>query len=173
MLSLSLEAIMNEQIGKEAYSSNLYLAMASWAETKGYEGIAAWFYAQAEEEHMHMLKFIHFINEKGGKAIIPSLEKPPIDFTDVNTAFTETLKHENFITVSINEIMHIAVEDKDFSSQNWLQWFVYEQTEEEAAVRRILDKLNILGTYNMYLFDKDIMSLRTPAGKTGAAGTAV
>ena len=169
MLSLRLESIMNEQIGKEAYSSNLYLAMASWAETKGYEGIANWFYAQAEEEHLHMLKFIHFINEKGGKAIIPQLEKPPIDFIDVNTAFAETLKHENYITASINEIMHIAVEDKDFSSQNWLQWFVFEQTEEEAAVRRIIDKLNILGAHNMYLFDKDIMSLRVPAGSTAPA----
>jgi len=167
MLSTRLESIMNEQIGKEAYSSNLYLAMASWAETKGYEGIANWFYAQAEEEHLHMLKFIRFINEKGGKAIIPQLEKPPVDFTDVNNAFSETLKHENFITKSINEILHIAVEEKDFSSQNWLQWFVFEQTEEEASVRRIIDKLNLLGPQNMYLFDKDIMSLRTPAASTG------
>ena len=61
----------------------------------------------------------------------------------------------------------MAVEEKDFSSQNWLQWFVFEQTEEEAAVRRILDKLNLLGAHNMYLFDKDIMALRTPAGNTG------
>ncbi|MDD3876741.1 MAG: ferritin [Bacteroidales bacterium] len=166
MLSKKLEKIMNEQIEKEGYSSNLYLAMASWAETMGYEGIADWFYAQAEEEHMHMLKFIRFINEKGGKAIIPSFKKPPVDFSTVNKAFAETLKHEQFITSSINEILHVAVEDKDFSSQNWLQWFVSEQTEEEASVRRIIDKLNILGEHNMYLFDRDIMSLRVPAGGT-------
>jgi len=162
MLSNKLESIMNEQIGKEAYSSNLYLAMASWAETQGYEGIANWFYAQAEEEHMHMLKFIRFINEKGGKAIIPALEMPPASFPDVKHIFVEALKHEQYITASINEIMHVAVEEKDFSSQNWLQWFVAEQTEEEASVQRIIDKLNILGAHNMYLFDRDIMSLRTP-----------
>jgi len=162
MLSTKLEKIMNEQIGKEAYSSNLYLAMASWAETQGYEGIANWFYAQAEEEHLHMLKFIRFINEKGGKAIIPELEKPPVDFPDVKHIFTEALKHEQYITSSINEILHIAIEDKDFSSQNWLQWFVAEQTEEESSVQRIIDKLNILGQHNMYIFDRDIMSLRAP-----------
>lgn len=163
MLTSKLESIMNEQISKEAFSSNLYLAMASWAETQGYEGIANWFYAQAEEEHLHMLKFIRFINEKGGKAIMPAIEKPESVFPDVKHLFTEALKHEQFITASINEIMHVAVEDKDFASQNWLQWFVAEQREEEASVQRIIDKLNILGAHNMYLFDKDIMSLRTPA----------
>jgi len=171
MLSSRLEAIMNEQIGKEAYSSNLYLAMASCAEFKGFEGIANWFYAQAEEEHLHMLKFIRFINEKGGRAIIPALEMPPTDFQDPNVAFATVLKHEMYITSSINEILYIAIEEKDFSSQNWLQWFVSEQTEEEAAVRRIIDKLNILGGQNLYLFDKDIMSLRAPSGTTGAGAT--
>jgi len=166
MLSEKLEKIMNEQIEKEAYSSNLYLSMASWAETQGYEGVADWFYAQAGEEHMHMLKFVRFINEKGGKAIIPSLEKPPVDYPDINFIFNEALKHEKFITASINDIMHVAVEDKDFASQNWLQWFVAEQLEEETSVQRIIDKLNLLGAHNMYMFDRDIMSLR------GAAGTA-
>ncbi|OQA00314.1 MAG: Ferritin [Bacteroidetes bacterium ADurb.Bin408] len=163
MLSKKLETIMNEQIGKEAFSSNLYLAMASWAETQGYEGIANWFYAQAEEEHLHMLKFIRFINEKGGKAILPAIEKPESVFHDVKFLFTEALKHEQFISNSINEIMHVAVEEKDFASQNWLQWFIFEQREEEASVQRILDKLNILGAHNMYLFDRDIMSLRAPS----------
>jgi len=166
MLSTNLEKIMNEQIEKEAFSSNLYLSMASWAETQGYEGIADWFYAQAEEEHMHMLKFLRYVNERGGKAIISALEKPVADFPDVKFLFQEALKHEQFITDSINKIYKLALEENDFSAQNWLQWFIAEQAEEEASVQRILDKLNILGAHNMYMFDRDIMSLRGNAADT-------
>lgn len=161
MISKRLELLMNEQVEKEAFSSNLYLSMASWAETEGYEGIAAWFYAQAEEEREHMLKFIHYINERGGKAVIPALEKPAADFPDVKFVFEESLKHEKYITGEINNIYKVALEENDYASQNWLQWFIAEQFEEETSVQNIIDKLNLMGAHNMYIFDRDIMSMRT------------
>ena len=74
MLTKKIEDILNLQVEREAYSSNLYLAMASWGEVKGYSGVAQWLYAQADEERMHMLKFIEYINDRGGHAIISALE---------------------------------------------------------------------------------------------------
>jgi ferritin len=64
--------------------------------------------------------------------------------------------------------MALTLELKDFSSYNWIQWFVNEQIEEESNVKTILDKLKLVGEANLYLFDRDIMSLRTPAAGTAA-----
>jgi ferritin len=163
MLNKKIEDICNRQIEREAFSSNLYLAMASWAETSGLSGVAEWFYAQADEERMHMLKFIKYVNERGGSAIIPALEKPSVDYTNVEDVFRDVLKHEEFITASINEIVALALDIKDFNTHNFLQWFITEQLEEEASVKGILDKVKLVGKNNMYQFDRDILSLRTPA----------
>jgi len=160
MLKKKVEDILNVQVQKEGYSSNLYLAMASWAETKGLAGVADWFYAQADEERIHMLKLIKYINERGGKAVIPEMEKPPVDYGTVQETFDKVLGHEQFVTASINEIVAVCNEEKDFTTHNWIQWFVTEQIEEEASVQAIIDKLNLVGNHNMYMFDRDIMSMR-------------
>ena len=166
MLTQKVESVLVSQIEKEAYSSNLYLAMASWAESSGFEGTAQWLYTQAEEEHLHMLKFIVYINERGGKAIISALKQPPIDYIDIRDLFEQVFKHEKYISKSINEIIGICMDEKDFSTNNWIQWFVNEQIEEEKSVKGILDKLNLIGSHSLYLFDKDIMSMRIPNAKT-------
>ncbi len=160
MVNSKIEKILNEQIEKEGFSSNLYLAMASWVETLGMNGVASWLYAQAEEEKMHMLKFISYINERGGHAIIPAFEKPASSWKDIFVMFDEVLKHEQYITDSIHKILELAVKEKDYATQNWIQWFVAEQVEEEVSAQEIVDKLNLLGKASLYLFDKDIMSLR-------------
>lgn len=161
MLSKKVEKILNDQIEKEGYSSNLYLAMASWAEKEGFGGISQWLYAQAEEERMHMLKFVAFINERGGHAIVPAFAKPPIKFEGIKKMFDQVLEHEQFITKSINEIVALSMKENDFATHNWVQWFVTEQMEEEKNAQTIIDKLNLLGDKNYYIFDRDIMSLRT------------
>jgi ferritin len=164
MLKKKVEDICNRQIEREGYSSNLYLAMAVWAETNGFSGVASWLYAQAEEEHLHMLKFIKYVNERGGKSVIPALKKPDAEYKDVEDIFREVLKHEEFITASINDIVALTLEEKDFNTHNFLQWFVLEQVEEEASVRTVLDKVRLVGKTNMYEFDRDILSLRRPSG---------
>ncbi|MGI6339741.1 MAG: ferritin [Bacteroidales bacterium] len=169
MLKEKIEDICNRQVEREGYSSNLYLAMASWAETSGYAGIAEWLYSQADEERMHMLKFIKYINERGGKAIIPAFKKPGVEYKNVDEMFREVLKHEQFITASINEIVSLTLEEKDFSTYNFLQWFVSEQVEEESSVQTIIDKLQLVGKNNMYVFDRDIMKLRTPESDAQAS----
>jgi ferritin len=163
MLKKKVEDICNRQIEREGYSSNLYIAMASWAENNGYSGVAGWLYSQSDEEKLHMMKFIKYINERGGKAVIPAFKKPGAEFKSVEDVFKEVLKHEEFVTASINEIVALTLDEKDFNTHNFLQWFVMEQVEEEASVRTILDKVRLVGKNNMYQFDRDIQSLRTPA----------
>lgn len=160
MLTKKVEEALVSQIMKEGYSSNLYLAMASWTESEGLEGISKWLYIQADEERLHMLKIVHYVNERGGKAVIPAFEKPPIEFPGVKPMFEKVLAHEEFISASINDIVAVCEAEKDFTTQNWIQWFVNEQIQEEKSSRAILDKLKILGEGNLYLFDRDILSLR-------------
>jgi len=167
MLKKKIEDICNRQVEREGYSSNLYLAMASWAETNGLSGVAAWMYSQSDEERIHMLKFIKYINERDGKAVMPAFKKPAAEFKDVEDVFNEVLKHEEFVTASINEIVALTLDEKDFNTHNFLQWFVMEQVEEEASVRILLDKLRLVGTNNLYEFDRDIVGLRKPAANAG------
>jgi len=168
MLSKKIENILNEQIEKEGYSSNLYLAMATWAEANGYAGISEWLYAQAEEEKMHMLKIIHYVSERGGHAIVPAFKEPPKDQNGIKIMFEEILKHEQYISESINQIVAATIAENDYTTQSWVQWFVTEQIEEEAQVMEIIDKLNLVGENNLYFFDRDIMSLRGTGGSSEA-----
>lgn len=167
MIKKPVEEILKRQIEREAYSSNLYLAMASWAETNGLGGVSEWMYAQAEEEKLHLLKFIKYLNERGGKAVIPAIDQPPTDFKDVQYIFEKTLEHEQFVTESINDIVEVCMDNKDFTTLNWVQWFVTEQIEEEASVSAIIDKLKLLNGNNLYMFDRDVMGMRgsTPASQ--------
>jgi ferritin len=160
MLHKKVEDICNRQVEREGYSSNLYLAMASWAENNGMSGIASWLYVQADEERLHMLKFIKYINERGGKAIVPAFKKPVAEYKSVEDVFTQVLKHEEFVSASINEIVQVTLEVKDYTTQNFLQWFVNEQIQEEASAHQILDKLRLVGKNNLYIFDRDILGLR-------------
>lgn len=166
MLSKKVEKVLNEQVEKEGYSSNLYLAMASWAEVNALEGTSKWLYAQADEERMHMLKIIGYINEKDGHAIVPSFEQPPKDYKNVQALFEEVLAHEKKVTASINNIVDVCIKENDHTTNNWIQWFITEQIEEEASVKSILDKLKLIGNGSLYLFDRDILGMRGAGGKS-------
>jgi ferritin len=160
MLPTKVEKILNEQILKEDYSSQLYLAMASWSENQGFEGVSNWLYAQSEEERLHMLKLVRYVNEREGCAVISGIERPPAEFGNIPEMFDKILAHEKYISGSINDIVAVCIAEKDYTTQNWVQWFVTEQIEEESSVKAIIDKLNLLGNKNLYMFDRDIMSMR-------------
>lgn len=161
MLSSNIEKALNKQIRIEAESSQIYLAMASWAELKGMEGVAEFMYAQTDEERMHMLKIFKFVNERGGHAIVSELEAPSTDFGSPKEMFVTLLKHEEFVSQSINELVAITLDEKDYATHNFLQWYVAEQIEEEATARTILDKINLIGDNKSgyYHFDKDIKAM--------------
>ncbi len=164
MLKNRVEDIMVAQIENEIYSANLYLSMASWAEQNGFSGVSKWMLAQSQEEIEHTKKFISYINSKGGKAVIPAVDIPPSDFEDIKDLFEATLEHEQLITSNINHIVHVTIEENDYTTNQWMQWFVTEQIEEEENVKEILDKIKLLGNSgNYYHFDNDILGMRQPA----------
>ncbi len=165
MLSKEIEKALNSQITIEAESSQVYLAMASWAETLGFEGVAAFMYAHSDEERMHMLKLVKFINERGGHAKIATLKAPPISFGSFKEMFQTLFDHEVMVSASINELVHISLQERDYATHNFLQWYVAEQIEEEALARNILDKINLIGDDKggLYLFDNDVKLLTVTA----------
>ena len=161
MLVKSIESALNNQIRIEAESSQIYLAMACWAEVKGLEGVSKFMYAQSDEEREHMLKLVKFVNERGGHAHISELNAPNVTFSSFKEMFEKLFEHEVYVSKSINELVHISLEEKDYATHNFLQWYVAEQIEEEAVARTILDKINMIGDDKggLYLFDRDIENL--------------
>jgi len=166
MLAERIENALNDQIKIEAESSQFYLAMASWAETHGLNGTAQFLYQHSDEERMHMLKLVKFVNERGGHAVVPALAQPPKDFESINKIFQNLLDHETKVTAEINKVVDICLQEKDYTTHNFMQWYVSEQIEEEALAREIMDKLNLIGADKggLYLFDRDL-SLIQPEGE--------
>jgi len=161
MLKDKIESALNEQIKIEAESSQIYLAMASWAETEGLGGTAQFLYKHSDEERMHMLKLVQYVNERGGKSIVPQLAQPEKDYKSLTNLFQTLLNHEIMVSGEINNLVEICLNEKDYTTHNFLQWYVAEQIEEEALARTIMDKLSMIGEDKggLYLFDRDIESV--------------
>lgn len=160
-MNKKVEKALNAQIEIEASSSQFYLAMASWAETQGLGGTSKFLYMHSDEERMHMLKLVRFVNERGGVAVIPKLDQPPKTFKNVTSIFESLLEHEMFVTNSINEVVDVCLKEKDYTTHNFMQWYVSEQLEEEALARNILDKLKLIGNDKggLYFFDRDLENI--------------
>lgn len=161
MLKETIDKALNLQIKIEAESSQIYLAMASWAETKGLGGTAQFLYKHSDEERMHMLKLVQYVNERGGRAIVPALAAPATEYISLTKLFQTLLDHEIMVSAEINNLVEICLEEKDYTTHNFLQWYVAEQIEEEALARSIMDKLRMIGEDKggLYLFDRDIESI--------------
>ena len=157
-MNTRVEKALNGQIEKEAVSSQFYLAMASWAETQGLNGTSKFLYTHSDEERFHMLKLVKFVNERGGQAIIPGLSLPEKNFNGIEHVFQLLLDHELAVTASINELVDICLQEKDYTTHNFIQWYVSEQLEEEALARTIIDKIKLIGNDKggLYLFDRDL-----------------
>ena len=161
MISKKIERALNQQILMEGESSQYYLSMASWAEVNGFQGTSKFLYKHAEEERMHMLKLFGYINERGGRALVPAFKAPPVDFKSIRAIFDHILNHEVKVTKSINKIVEACLAEKDYTTHNFMQWYVAEQLEEEALARTIIDKLELIGEDKggLYLFDRDLETL--------------
>ncbi|MBM4059849.1 MAG: ferritin [Planctomycetes bacterium] len=161
MLSANLTQLLNQQIGLELYSVNLYRQMAAWCDHEALVGCAAFLEAHAEEENGHYARIFRYVRETGAKAVIPALPAPPTQWQDVAAVFAATLEHEQTITRSINAIVKAAYAENDFATVGFLQWFTNEQHEEEHLFRTVLDKARIIGTEgkSLYWLDKEIGKL--------------
>lgn len=163
MLSKKMEEALNAQIVMEGYASSYYLSAASFCDHKGLAGIASFLYAHADEERMHMMKMFHYVNDCGGHAQAPALEQPPLQFGSVLELFEAILAHEQKVTASINNLVDISLQEKDYGTNQFLQWFVMEQHEEETLFRGVIDKIKLLGNDPKanYYIDKELGGMHT------------
>lgn len=144
MISKTLQDAINEQINKELFSSYLYLSMSAYFEDKNLPGFASWMRAQEAEERGHAMKFYDFLADRGGRGVLKAIDAPKTEWKDNQEVFTEVAAHEAKITASINALYELALKEKDYATQAFLQWFITEQVEEEKNVAEIVASLNMI-----------------------------
>lgn len=166
MLKPEMVKQLNKQINLEFYSSNLYLQMSAWCEEQGFEGAAMFMRKHAAEEMDHMTRLFTYVSETGALPILGTIDAPPHEFESLADVFEKTYQHECEITENINALAHQAFTNQDYSTFNFLQWYVAEQHEEEKLFNGIIDKIKLVGEDGKALFwiDKDLAEL----AKTGA-----
>ncbi len=169
MLTKSLEEAMNNQIRNELFASNQYLAMSAYFEDLSLPGFAKWMRMQAEEERDHAMKFYDFIHDRNGRARLQAIEQPLVDFTSPAEVFEKALAHEQRVSAQINAIYAQAVQENDFASQAFLNWFVTEQVEEEKNTQQVLDTLKLIGDRGdaLVMLDRELAA-REPEADAGA-----
>jgi ferritin len=143
MMTSKMEKALNEQINEELYSAYLYLAVSAWFESQNLPGFASWMKVQAREENAHAMKFFEFIHERRGRVTLKAVKEPGKEWDSPLAAFEAALEHEQYITGRINDLVNLAVTEKDHATAGFLQWFVKEQVEEEASADRIVQMLKM------------------------------
>lgn len=158
MLNERIEKELNKQLNKELFSAYLYMSMSAYFESKNFLGFANWMQKQAQEELSHAQKVYEFINERNGRVVLESIEKPQTEWDSFLSAFEDALKHEQYITASINDLVSVANEEKDYATGIFLQWFVTEQVEEEASVDNIINKLRLVkdAPSGLFMLDNEL-----------------
>lgn len=144
-ISTEIEALLNQQVKKEAHSSAIYMSMASWCSQNGFDGGSNYFMLQAEEERAHQLKIFKYLMDVGATAISPEVNHIKVDFAGFREVFEEALEQEISVTQSIKNIVAKCNKENDFITIEFLNWFLMEQREEEAKSRKALSLFDIIG----------------------------
>ena len=162
-LSKKMEKELNEQINAEMYSSYLYLSMASDLNRKALDGFSSWMKTQAQEELYHAMKLYDFVLERGGSVTLDTIEAPKTEWKSALEIFQAAYNHELLVTSLINDLVDLAIKEKDHATNNFLQWYVKEQVEEEASADEIVQKLKLIGSQGngLFMLDKE-MGARLP-----------
>ena len=155
MVNKKIEGALNQQLNAELYSSYLYLSMSAYFQSINLPGFANWMRVQAQEELVHAMKFYDFINDRGGRVALQPVEGPPTEWSSPLDAFENAYRHEQKVTGLINDLVNLAVKERDHATNIFLQWFVTEQVEEEASADEVVQKLKLMGDDGGGLFMLD------------------
>ncbi len=151
-----VEAI-NDQINAELWSAYIYYSMAAWLEDNDLPGMAAWMKAQAQEEMFHADKFFSFVTERGGKVVLTAIEAPETEWESPLAVFEHAYEHEQWVTSNINALVDLAIELKDHATNNFLQWYVAEQVEEEDNTSTVAQQIRMVeGTASLFMLDREL-----------------
>ncbi len=147
MLSQKIQDALNEQIKDEFYSAYLYLAMSAYSEATNLPGFARWMRLQGQEEVSHAMKLFDYINDRGGRALLGAIDRPPAEFKSPLDLFEQALEHERQITGKIHALYQLATQTNDYPTQVMLHWFIEEQVEEEKSASQIVAQLKLVGDH--------------------------
>ncbi|OEU51349.1 MAG: ferritin [Desulfobulbaceae bacterium S3730MH12] len=156
MISKKMNGVINGQINAELYSSYLYLSMSTWFSERSLSGFASWMRAQAQEELYHSTKMLDYLLERGGSAEFEAIDKPQCSWSSPLEVIQETADHEAKVTGLINDLVDAALAERDHATNNFLQWFVAEQVEEEASVGEVVEKMKMIGDDSAGMFAMDL-----------------
>jgi len=158
MIKEKIQDALNEQINAELYSSYLYLSMSAYFESINLKGCANWMRVQTQEELVHAMKFYDYLIERGGKVVLSSIESPPTEWPSPLAIFENAYQHEQKVTGLINELVDLAIAEKDHATNNFLQWFVSEQVEEEASADEVVQKIKLMGDARggIFMLDREL-----------------
>lgn len=158
MPSKDLHDALNEHLNKELYAAYLYLAMAAFFESTNMPGFTSWMRAQAKEEYSHAMKFWQYVTDRGGKVTLLAIDQPPSKYRSPLDAFQQALAHEQEVSEAINKLYGRAVDERDYASEVFLQWFVSEQVEEEKNAQQIVDTLKMVGedSASLLMIDREM-----------------
>jgi ferritin len=155
MISKSLQDALNEQINFELFSAYLYLSMSAHFESQNLSGFANWMRVQYQEETGHAMKFYKYVFDRGGGVTLKALAQPATKFKTPVEVFKQVLEHEQKVTSLINKLYELAVKEKDYAAQSFLQWFINEQVEEEKNAADIINMLEMIGDSSVSLIMAD------------------
>lgn len=165
MLTSALETQLNQHLNLEFASAHLYLSMSAYFDSEDLPGFANWMFVQYQEEVAHAMKFFRYLNDRGGRVRLCEVPRPQPEWDSAQDAARATLTHERRISGAINGLVAAALEERDYATHNFLQWFVSEQVEEEASAAEIVAKLAMLGEsrQGLYLLDRELAGRRADA----------
>lgn len=175
MISEKMTQALNEQVNREMYSAYLYMAMSTHCSQTGLKGFANWFMVQYHEEMFHAMKIYEYIQRQGAAVKLGPIQAPPANFESPMAMFTQTLAHEQYITRSINELMELAIGEKDHASQIFLEWYVTEQVEEEENDNDIIAQLKFIqdNPQGLMMLDRELGARATSVPTDFSKGVGV
>lgn len=158
MIKKKMQQALNKQLNAELYSSYLYLSMSAYFNSINLKGFANWMKVQAQEELSHAMKFYNFILERGGKVILSEIDPPQSEWNSPLAAFEHVYRHEQKVTSLINSLVDLSISEGDHATNNFLQWFVTEQVEEEASADEVVQKLKLAGKSagGLFMIDREL-----------------
>ena len=174
MMDEKMQEALNKQVNAEIYSAYLYLSMSAYFQSVNLDGFANWMRVQWQEELAHGLKFYDYVNERGGRVVLQAVEAPPSEWDSPLAVFENVYQHEQKVTSLINELVDLAVEAKDHATNNFLQWFVSEQVEEEASADEVVQKLKLVGDdpSGLFMIDRELAQRGSTASAAPTEGGA-
>lgn len=160
MISEKLQNAINGQITAEIWSANLYLSMSFYLQHEGFDGFAHWMREQSKEEMEHAYALADYVMKRGGVAKVDKIDVVPQGWGSPLEVFEHVYKHECHVSELIDNLVNVALEEKDKASQDFLWGYVREQVEEEATVQNIVDKLKRCGDHAGILYMDDKLGQR-------------